>query len=85
MPIPFVLSGRFALSQWLLELEGFRRREDHKEWAADGSEHVRRHFSPPTEQISCLMSYASNNYGMEREPLLEMLNLPADFEDLSFP
>ena len=31
------------------------------------------------------MSYASNNYGMEREPLLEMLNLPADFEDLSFP
>lgn len=41
--------------------------------------------SSATEQISGLMTYAKNNYGMEREQLLEMLNLPAEFEDLTFP
>lgn len=36
------------------------------------------------DQISSLLSYARNTLNAETEPLRQMLDLPEDYEDLTF-
>lgn len=40
---------------------------------------------PETDQISTLVSYARDNLGVEKEQMIGMLDLPENFEDLTFP